>query len=75
MPKLRPTPEAQADKELVAKIAYCQKKYDVSDEALALALRICRKTLSSRMKRPETFTLKELRLAKKRLHFDLEGVI
>lgn len=76
MPKIKPLGEYTADNEaLVKRIRHGKAEYDLNDTKLSAAVHICRSTFSDRMKKPETFTLKELRRVSKVLHIPLVELI
>lgn len=71
MPKQRPFPDTQQDRELVAAIKSALIKNGLTENDIATSLHISRNTFNSRMKSPEKFTLKELRVLKRRLKMDV----
>ena len=76
MPKVKPLGEYTADNEaLVKKIRHGKAEHNLNDTKLSEAVNICRSTFSDRMKKPETFTLKELRRVSKVLHIPLVELI
>lgn len=76
MPKVKPLGEYIADNEaIVKKIRHGKVEYNLNDTKLSVAVNISRSTFSDRMKKPETFTLKELRRVSKVLHIPLVELI
>lgn len=76
MPKVKPLGEYIADNEaLLKKIRHGKAEYDFNDTKLSEAVNISRSTFSDRMKKPENFTLKELRRVSKVLHIPLVELI
>lgn len=76
MPKVKPLGEYSADNEaLVKRIRHGKAEYDLNDTKLSAAVRICRPTFSDRMKKPENFTLGELRRVAKVLHIPLTELL
>lgn len=61
MPKLKESDEEQKNRLTRAYIAKNMKLYDLSDEQIAVKLRCTKRTFQNKKKRPETFTLGELR--------------
>jgi DNA-binding transcriptional regulator YiaG len=75
MPRPRPIPSDKHDIEIVARIAYGQKKYAVNNENLAIYLHMSKDTLNRRMKDPTGFTLAEMRVLKRKLNIEFDEVI
>lgn len=61
MPKSKEYEELQKDRLTRALIAKNMALYDLSDEQVAIKLRCTKRTFQNKKKRPETFTLGELR--------------
>ena len=61
MPKLRENESEQKNRITRAYIAKNMALYDLSDEKMATYLHIAKRTYQDKLKRPETFTLRELR--------------
>jgi hypothetical protein len=61
VPKLKESDEEQKNRLTRAYIAKNMKLYDLSDEQIAVKLRCTKRTFQNKKKRPETFTLGELR--------------
>ena len=61
MPKLKGSDEEQKNRLTRAYIAKNMELYDLSDEQIAVKLRCTKRTFQNKKKRPETFTLGELR--------------
>lgn len=61
MPKLKETESQQKDRLTRAYIAKNMELYGLSDEQVAIKLRCTKRTFQNKKKRPETFTLGELR--------------
>ncbi len=61
MPKLKESEEQKKDRLTRAYIAKNMALYNLSDEQIAVQLRCTKRTFQNKKKRPETFTLKELR--------------
>lgn len=61
MPKLKESDEEQKNRLTRAYIAKNMELYDLSDEQIAVKLRCTKRTFQNKKKRPETFTLGELR--------------
>lgn len=61
MPRLKESEEQQKDKLIRAYIAKNMELYSLSDELVAIKLRCTKRTFQNKKKRPETFTLGELR--------------
>lgn len=61
MPKLKETDEQQKDNVTRAHLAYYQELYKLSDEDIAIKMHCTRQTYQNKKKRPNTFTLGELR--------------
>ena len=61
MPKLKETEEQQKNRLTRAYIAKNMALYNLSDEQVAVKLRCTKRTFQNKKKRPETFTLGELR--------------
>lgn len=61
MPKLKESEELQKDRLTRAYIAKNMELYNLSDEQVAIKLRCTKRTFQNKKKRPETFTLGELR--------------
>jgi hypothetical protein len=61
MPKLKESEELQKDRLTRAYIAKNMELYNLSEEQIAIKLRCSKRTFQNKRKRPETFTLKELR--------------
>lgn len=61
MPKLKELDETQKDRTVRAYIAKNMELYNLSDEEVAVKLRCTKRTFQNKKKRPETFTLGELR--------------
>lgn len=61
MPKLKLTQEQEKDRLTRAYIAKNMELYSLSDEVVAMKLRCTKRTFQNKKKRPETFTLGELR--------------
>lgn len=71
MPKKRPLPDIQEDRNFVAVVQSSRIKNGLSEADLAISLHMSMDTLSKRLKDPNTFTLRELRILKKRLKMDV----
>ena len=61
MPKLKETESQQKDRLTRAYIAKNMTLYNLTDEQVAVSLRCTKRTFQNKKKRPETFTLGELR--------------
>jgi hypothetical protein len=61
MPKLKESEEEQKNNIARAYIAKNMALYNLSDEQIAVKLRCTKRTFQNKKKRPETFTLGELR--------------
>lgn len=61
MPKLKESEEQRKDRFTRAYIAKNMELYNLSDEQIATKLRCTKRTFQNKKKRPETFTLRELR--------------
>lgn len=61
MPKLKETQEQLKDNITRAYIAKNMALYNLTDEEVAIKLRCTKRTFQNKKKRPETFTLGELR--------------
>ncbi|MDF2858670.1 MAG: hypothetical protein K0Q87_4521 [Neobacillus sp.] len=61
MPKLKESDEEQKNRLTRAYIAKNMELYGLSDEQIAVKLRCTKRTFQNKKKRPETFTLGELR--------------
>ncbi len=61
MPKLKESEEEQKNNVTRAYIAKNMALYNLSDEQVAIKLRCTKRTFQNKKKRPETFTLGELR--------------
>jgi hypothetical protein len=61
LPKLKETEEQQMDNLTRAYLAYYQELYSLSDEEVAIKMHCTRQTYQNKKRRPDTFTLKELR--------------
>lgn len=61
MPKLKESEELQKDRLTRACIAKNMELYCLTDEQIAIKLRCTKRTFQNKKKRPETFTLGELR--------------
>lgn len=61
MPKLKKSEEEQKNVLTRAYIAKNMTLYNLSDEQVAIKLRCTKRTFQNKKKRPETFTLGELR--------------
>ena len=61
MPKLKESEEQQKDRITRAYIAKNMALYNLSDEQVVVKLRCTKRTFQNKKKRPETFTLGELR--------------
>lgn len=61
MPKLKESPEQQKNRIVRAYIAKNMQLYNLSDDQVAIKLRCTKRTFQNKKKRPETFTLGELR--------------
>ncbi len=61
MPKLKESEKEQKDKLTRAYIAKNMELYNLSDEQVATKLCCTKRTFQNKKKRPETFTLGELR--------------
>lgn len=68
MPKLKESDVQQKDRLTRACIAKNMALYDLDDEAVAVKLRCARRTFQNKQRRPETFTLGELRRLASALH-------
>lgn len=62
MPKLKLSDSEMADRRTLAEIDTIKLLKNLSDSEVAGKLGICTKTFQSRLKKPETFTLRELRI-------------
>ena len=71
MPRLRKSPTERAEAYLMSRIKSGMVLYDVSNQELAAAARVCLSTLYSRYKKPSQFTFGELRAIAKTLHMPL----
>lgn len=74
MPRLKLSAEERAQREVVGVIDKYARIYDVSPAERAAAMRIGRTSYYSRMKDPDSMTLKELRLLRRRLKMPLEEI-
>ena len=72
MPKLRQSDMQLKDNQVRAYIAKNMALYGFSDEEVAIKLRCTKRTFQNKKKRPETFTLKELRVLCDVLKFENE---
>lgn len=61
MPKLKESSEQQKNRVLRALILKNMELHDITSDQIALKLCFTKRTLLNKMKRPETFTLGELR--------------
>lgn len=61
MPKIKESDEEQKNRLTRAYIAKNMELYGLSDEQIAAKLRCTKRTFQNKRRRPETFTLKELR--------------
>lgn len=61
MPKLKEAEDVQKDRIVRAYIAKNMELYNLNDEQVAIKLRCTKRTFQNKKKRPETFTLGELR--------------
>jgi hypothetical protein len=61
MPKLKESEEIHKDRLTRAYIAKNMELYNLSDEEVSIKLRCTKRTFQNKKKRPETFTLGELR--------------
>ena len=61
MPKLKVTEEQQKNNVTRAYIAKNMELYGLTDDQVAVKLRCTKRTFQNKKKRPETFTLGELR--------------
>lgn len=61
MPKLKASEEEQKNNTTRAYIAKNMELYNLTDEEIAIKLRCTKRTFQNKKKRPETFTLGELR--------------
>lgn len=61
MPKLKESQEQQKDRIVRAYIAKNMVLYGLTDAQIAVELHCTKRTFQNKMKRPETFTLGELR--------------
>lgn len=61
MPKLKETAEEQKNKLIRAIIAKNMVLYNLTDEQVAVKLRCVKRTFQNRKRKPEDFSLKELR--------------
>ncbi len=61
MPKLKESDEEQKNRLTRAYIAKNMELYNLSDEQIAIKLMCTKRTFQNKKKRPETFTLGELR--------------
>jgi hypothetical protein len=61
VPKLKESEEIQKDRLTRAYIAKNMELYNLNDEQVATKLRCTKRTFQNKKKRPETFTLGELR--------------
>lgn len=61
MPRLKESDELQKDRIARSYIAKNMELYNMSDEEVALKLRCTKRTFQNKKKRPDTFTLGELR--------------
>lgn len=61
MPKLKESEEEQKNNIARAYIAKNMALYNLTDEQIAVKLRCTKRTFQNKKKRPETFTLGELR--------------
>lgn len=71
MPKKMPIPYTQADRDFVADISAAMIKKGLTKPDLEVYLHMCDDTLRKRLKQPETFTLKELRVLKRVLKMEI----
>lgn len=60
MPALTPNDRQIAQRTVRACIANNSELYALNNEALAIKLGVCKKTIQNRWSEPETYTLKEL---------------
>jgi hypothetical protein len=61
VPKLKETEDKQKDRLIRAYIAKNMELYSLSEEQIAVKLMCTKRTFQNKKKRPETFTLGELR--------------
>lgn len=61
MPKLKESEEEQKNRLTRAYIAKNMELYSLNDEQIAIKLRCTKRTFQNKKRRPETFTLQELR--------------
>lgn len=65
MPKLQLTDSEMADRRTLAEIDTIKLLKNLDDSEMAKKLGVCTKTFQSRLRKPETFTLRELRILAK----------
>ena len=68
MPKLKPSQTEEQNRILMSNINGCMTRYGVGHNELAYSIRISPATLYLRLKKPEKFTLSELRLMAAKFH-------
>ncbi len=72
MPKIAITDEEKQNRVVRSIIAKNMELYGITEEELAIKCRFTTQTLRNKKKRPETFTLKELRTLCRTLHVSNE---
>ena len=75
MPKLKESPDKQQDNEIIARITYGMSKRDISISEISLTARMTKQTFYNRKKRPELFTLEELRRISKRIGLSIPQIL
>ena len=72
MPKL---PKNERDIRLIAKIEEYQKLYNIQNEKLAGLIGVSLKTLYNRKRKPDHFTILEIRAIAKGCHIPMEELV
>lgn len=67
MPKLKPSPNEEAKRVVCACIDSNMALYNVDEDMLAARMRVTKKTVQNRRKKPENFTLEQLQAIAKAL--------
>lgn len=75
MPKVKMTDTEEKNRNVRAVIAKNQELQSLSDKEMAVKLHCTRQTFQNKKKRPETFTLKEIRILAVVLHMSDEDKV
>lgn len=67
MPKLKPSPNEESKRVVCACIDSNMALYNVDEDTLAARMRVTKKTVQNRRKKPESFTLEQLQAIAKTL--------